>query len=91
VVQLVSGAVFIATAQTDVVWGRPLSPTEAEEVLTKKAKYIVNGAHVTDGIWDGSRTWRRKTYWSSTDDARDFVEFLNTFNPPPVKAIVIEI
>jgi hypothetical protein len=86
--QLVSGALFIATAKTEVLWGRELSPTEASSILAQKSTFISGGTQVTAGEPDSDEDGSTITYWSNTADATAFVAFLNTFTPPPTSAAV---
>jgi hypothetical protein len=86
--QLVSGALFIATAQTNVLWNRALTAAESDAVLAQKTTYISSGTQITAGVAVSETDASTVTYWSNTADATAFVAFLNTFSPPPSTATV---
>jgi hypothetical protein len=74
------------TIETHTTWGREFTPAEIEQLEIRRAKLIAEGV-VLHPTKKGGETLVRE--WDTIELANDWVEFANSFNPPPVKVEVV--
>lgn len=69
---------------TDVNWGRRLTPEE--KLLRDNKSDELKAAGLTDGIAVPEIGHR---VWVTEQAAQDWIDFVNTFDPPPASAKVV--
>jgi len=75
---------FIASTQSVIDWGRPLTTEESAALQAKR------GAMWAEGKFGSFPSWSTFT-WVNTAAATEYVAYCNTFTPPPVSAVVQDI
>jgi len=78
------------TIYTLMVWGRELSSTELDALNTQIAADVAAGQ--TDGNLEfvpyGDAESAAQRDWTTTEYAQGWLDFCNTFSPPPTTAII---
>jgi hypothetical protein len=72
---------------TQVDWERPLDESTEGQLIQEYLNNAV-AAGKTDGTYTGTHPIIRT--WATTTDAQDWVNFMNSFNPPPAAAVVVD-
>jgi hypothetical protein len=89
-----SKAIINMTIQTRVCRGQNTTTEEKAAIVVETDRLIALG--VTDGNLtrendDDPDTRVVIRIWTTTEAANNWIAFINTFDPPPVSAVVVEV
>ena len=74
------------TITTHTTWGREFTSEELEKMEVRRAKLIDEGVVYSAPLFmDGTQIRE----WATQELAQGFVEFANSFNPPPEKIEIV--
>jgi hypothetical protein len=80
-------ALFIANAQTSVIYGRALTNTELTQLNAVRTTAISAGRQCSQSVTND--TGESVGYWSDITDANSFASVANAFSPAPTTACTV--
>lgn len=83
-----TGAQWNAQAKVDYDWGRELTAQETQDLGNKRVELLSNGAICKNST---DESGNRTIFWSTVTTATEWLNYINTFSPPPVSATLTQI
>jgi len=91
--QIQFGPAFVANAMTVVTIGRAITEAESAASTAEKTTLINGGAKFTQVTTNAEDVAKLTvtSYWDTLTDAQKYIDFVNTFSPPPAVATITSI
>ena len=73
--------------ETHTLWGREFTAEEIVKLEERKAQLIAEGViYLRTGKFNGVNIRE----WQNEEQAKDWVEYVNAMNPPPLKVEIVK-